>query len=289
MATLREYFDKHPGLTIHTQPEVTENGNPVETIVAEVFEFEAGVRYYRIFIGDCEQPDGILAHILSRMDELSTSNNGMKLSMGFSGANDATSSESLKFSGKYVLYSKTEIPRVRWETLIFQLRAQGRELVVRDPNYARAREKYEKPIAFLSHDSRDKDFVRPLAVKLATMGCPVWYDEFSLVPGQSLRESIEKGISECGKCVVVLSKNFFSNRGWSAREFETVYQKEILHGKRYMIPIWLGVTKQDVYDYSPILLDTFGINGALSEDEIAGKLLAALKIEPADRGWPEGV
>ena len=39
-----------------------------------------------------------------------------------------------------------------------------------------------------THDSRDKDaFVRELAHELAKNSCPVWYDEFSLKVGDSLR------------------------------------------------------------------------------------------------------
>ena len=88
------------------------------------------------------------------------------------------------------------------------------------------------------------------------MLCPVWYDEFKLQPGDSLRESIERGLKSCQKCIVVLSKNFFSNSGWTKREFDTIYTREILQEKRLLIPIWLDVEKQDVFDYSPVLLDT---------------------------------
>jgi hypothetical protein len=36
----------------------------------------------------------------------------------------------------------------------------------------------------------------------------VWYDEFSLKVGDSLRESIEKGIKECKKCILILTQNY---------------------------------------------------------------------------------
>lgn len=183
-----------------------------------------------------------------------------------------------------MLYTDSALPKERWNYLAEQMKPVGYQLVVRDATYAKLREKYDKPIAFLSHDSRDKEaFVRPLANKLASALCPVWYDEFSLVPGQSLRASIERGIKECGKCVVILSPNFFSNTGWSAREFETIYQREILDGKRYMIPIWLNVTKQQVYDYSPILLDTYGIPSDIGVDEVARRLQSSLNYVPPER------
>ena len=156
------------------------------------------------------------------------------------------------------------------EDLADQLSPQGLHILVRDGEYAKHLDSYQTPRAFISHDSRDKDLlVRDLAAKLSSMLCPVWYDEYQLVPGQSLRESIEHGLKTCPKCIVVLSKNFFSNPGWTKREFDTIYTREIIQGKRVMIPIWLDVTKDEVFEYSPILLDAVGIKADLGIDEVA--------------------
>ena len=47
---------------------------------------------------------------------------------------------------------------------------------------------------FISHASEDKDdFVRPLANALKSLGVKVWYDEFTLKIGDSLRGSIDRG------------------------------------------------------------------------------------------------
>jgi hypothetical protein len=43
---------------------------------------------------------------------------------------------------------------------------------------------------FISHASEDKDsFVGPLAQSLEQLGYAVWYDQFTLKLGDSLRES----------------------------------------------------------------------------------------------------
>jgi TIR domain len=48
---------------------------------------------------------------------------------------------------------------------------------------------------FISHASEDKeDFVRPLAESLSRSGLRVWYDEFTLKVGDSLRRSIDYGL-----------------------------------------------------------------------------------------------
>jgi hypothetical protein len=135
----------------------------------------------------------------------------------------------------------------------------------------------EKPLAFISHDSRDKEpFVRELASKLQAILCPVWYDDYTLIAGQSLRASIEKGLRECRKCVLILSPNFLSNKGWTKAEFDSVFTREILEAAEVIIPVWHGVEKQDVYSYSPRLLDKVGIPSTLGTEEVARRILRAI-------------
>jgi hypothetical protein len=52
---------------------------------------------------------------------------------------------------------------------------------------------------FVSHASEDKDdFVRPLAQRLRAKHLEVWYDEFTLNVGDSLRRSIDRGPEPVG-------------------------------------------------------------------------------------------
>ena len=49
---------------------------------------------------------------------------------------------------------------------------------------------------FICHASEDKDeFVRPLAEALKSNHIEVWYDEFALYVGDSLREAIDRGLA----------------------------------------------------------------------------------------------
>jgi hypothetical protein len=49
---------------------------------------------------------------------------------------------------------------------------------------------------FICHASEDKeDLVRPLAAGLRKQGFKVWFDEFTLVVGDSLRRSIDLGLA----------------------------------------------------------------------------------------------
>jgi hypothetical protein len=62
---------------------------------------------------------------------------------------------------------------------------------------------------FISHASEDKeDFVRLLAERLRTHGLRVWYDDFTLTVGDSLRRSIDRGLARSRYGIVVISPNF---------------------------------------------------------------------------------
>ena len=107
--------------------------------------------------------------------------------------------------------------------------------------------------------------------------CPVWYDEFSLKVGDSLRESIEKGIKECHKCVLVLSPNFLSNTGWTKVEFNSIFTRQIMEDTNLVLPIWNGVSAKDVYEYSPSLADKVGIQWSLGKQEVARQIYRVLQ------------
>jgi len=81
--------------------------------------------------------------------------------------------------------------------------------------------------AFISHASEDKDsFVRPLATALASFGVNIWYDEFTLELGDSLSQSIDKGLAKSRYGVVVLSKSFMS-KSWPQRELSGLVAREV--------------------------------------------------------------
>ncbi len=117
------------------------------------------------------------------------------------------------------------------------------------------RPKYD---VFISHASEDKDrFVRSFARCLLSLGLSVWYDELQIIPGDSLRRSIDEGLACSDRVVVVLSKQFFRKK-WPDDELAGVFSRETKK-KRIIIPIWLDVTRAQVTRFSPILADRVAI------------------------------
>ena len=114
---------------------------------------------------------------------------------------------------------------------------------------------YEKEYdVFISHASEDKDDVaRPLAEALRSNGLSVWYDEFELRIGDSLRKKIDKGIANSNFGVIVISRDFIS-KGWTNYELDGLITRAV-NGEQTMLPVWHNVTKREVINYSPSLAD----------------------------------
>jgi len=130
--------------------------------------------------------------------------------------------------------------------------------------------------AFISHASEDKeDFVRPLAQALDEMGFDIWYDEFELKVGDSLRQSIDRGLINSNYGIVVLSKAFFQ-KNWPQYELNGLTAREI-EGKKVILPVWYNIDKKDILKYSPTLADKIALsNQRLTIDEIAEALAEVL-------------
>lgn len=126
--------------------------------------------------------------------------------------------------------------------------------------------------AFISHASEDKDEVaRPLAEALKELGFWVWYDEFTLEVGDSLRQSIDKGLINSRFGIVILSPSFFAKQ-WPQYEMNGLVAREI-EGTKVILPVWHQVDKKDVLRYSPPLADKLALStSSLSMKEVAKRL-----------------
>jgi hypothetical protein len=112
---------------------------------------------------------------------------------------------------------------------------------------------------FVCHASEDKEsIVRPLADTLRKMGLSVWYDEFSIRPGDSLRETIDAGLRDSTFGVVVLSKHFFK-KPWANKELSALFGRNIVSNYNFLIPVWHDITAEEVRLSSPLMSDILSI------------------------------
>ncbi len=138
--------------------------------------------------------------------------------------------------------------------------ARERLPLAEEPNlYVETVESDKEYDVFISHASEDKeDVVRPLAKSLKEKGISVWYDEFELKIGDSLRRKIDQGLSKSRFGIVVISRAFIK-KGWTNYELDGLMTKAI-SGEQILLPIWHDITKQEVIDYSPSLADKVARN-----------------------------
>lgn len=71
---------------------------------------------------------------------------------------------------------------------------------------------------FLAHASEDKEVVREIHKKLASMGFSPWLDEIDLLPGQNWRAEIPRAIEESDIFVACFSKQSVQKYGYVQQE-----------------------------------------------------------------------
>ena len=119
---------------------------------------------------------------------------------------------------------------------------------------------------FISYASEDKiNFVQPLANRLRKLGIKIWYDQFNMKIGDSLKESIENGIVHSKYGIVVLSKSFFQKE-WTRLELNTLFSKETFYSEKVILPIWLDISKEEIFSNSPFMADKLAITASKNSD-----------------------
>lgn len=119
---------------------------------------------------------------------------------------------------------------------------------------------------FISHASEDKDdIVRNLADSLKENGFSVWYDEFELKIGDSLRKKIDAGLINSRYGIVIISPSFVK-KNWTEYELNGMVTRE-MNGHKVILPIWHKISKDEVIKFSPTLADKMALNTSIHSTE----------------------
>jgi len=65
-------------------------------------------------------------------------------------------------------------------------------------------EQKAKQKVFISHSHEDPEWARDFAQALRDRGIEVWFDEFAILPGESIRDAIESGLRESDTIVALI-------------------------------------------------------------------------------------
>ena len=123
------------------------------------------------------------------------------------------------------------------------------------------------PKIYLAHASEDKARVRPIAEYLMANGVDVWFDEWEIDPGDSLRQKMEEGLGAMTHFVVVLTETSIA-KPWVAKEIDVGLVQQV-GGQSRFVPL--------VIDLDPAKLSPFL------------KAMLFLKIDPASAADLKGL
>lgn len=93
----------------------------------------------------------------------------------------------------------------------------------------------------ISYKTVDKCFTHKVADYLDTYHkheFGVLYDEFIILPGDSLGEEINQMLENYDRAIMIWTPNYFEERGWANLEQKSILQQRVSDGKRF-VPILL--------------------------------------------------
>lgn len=130
---------------------------------------------------------------------------------------------------------------------------------------------------FISHASEDKASVaRPLAELLQQAGLKIWLDASELTVGDSLSRKIDEGLAHSTYGVVILSEPFFRKR-WPPHELAGLVARQMIGGRKVILPIWHGVDHSFIVRYSPPLADVVAANTKDGLEKVAADIVLAVR------------
>ena len=91
---------------------------------------------------------------------------------------------------------------------------------------------------FISYSNHDRDFASRLCNDLILYNVDVWFDELSILPGESIPDAIQMGISTSSFVTVLLSNKAIGSK-WVSEEINTTLYGAISKGTPLLIPLLL--------------------------------------------------
>jgi len=113
---------------------------------------------------------------------------------------------------------------------------------------------------FISHSNADKDsIVTELSNRLTVEGLIVFEDAKVFKIGSSITSDINEGIKKSKFGVIILSKEFIKSN-WAKYEFTGFLHRDVSGNKTVILPIWHGISYDEVKEFNPVLIDKFALN-----------------------------
>jgi TIR domain len=144
---------------------------------------------------------------------------------------------------------------------------------------------HRQPDLFLSHSSRDKDFVRRLAEDLTFCEVDVWLDEWELQAGDSLHDLIGNALEKSRFIGVVLGDNFSDSR-WARDELKQALSRERRSDRIAVLPLLCGNCPLPAFLEDKLYID-FRIDYFAGVVRLAARVhgVSSMRVEDAVRSY----
>lgn len=129
---------------------------------------------------------------------------------------------------------------------------------------------------FISYAHEEQFVARPLAELLSKAGLRVWFAPFTLKVGDSLFDKINEGLRDCDYGVVILSRMFLT-KNWARAELKALLHLQMRRESQVVLPVWHGITKDDVLDSVPLMSDFLALNTEDGIVEVAAAIIQAVE------------
>jgi hypothetical protein len=195
-------------------------------LIVTVTNFLEGIRHRALIISDFSQEDALAILASESLIATASQDVDMRLAHHLDEDTEYESWADLPFSNRLFIF--TDRPHPSRQHLLGLLRAPDRRVAIIDDREWERRLAMRKPDAFIAHDSRDKDnLARPLAHSLSRLGLIIWFDEFSLKPGDRLSETIDRGLTDCRHAVLLTTPHLLENTSWASTEMSALLSRAV--------------------------------------------------------------
>jgi hypothetical protein len=130
-------------------------------------------------------------------------------------------------------------------------------------------------LVYLAHASEDKGMVKPLAEGLMKRGINVWYDNWEIGYGDSLRRKMEEGLGDCTHFVVLLTETSIK-KPWVNEEIDAGLMGAV-EGTAKFIGLRHGLPISSVSPFLRTRLTPEFIPGDTGLDNLAGEIYGVSK------------
>ncbi len=97
----------------------------------------------------------------------------------------------------------------------------------------------DRPVVYFAHASEDAAAARPIVEHLVANGVEVWFDEWEIAAGDSLRRKMDDGLGRCTHFVVLLSPVALK-KAWVNEEIDAGFVRRV-EGRSKFIPLRLDL------------------------------------------------